>query len=195
VQSAAPASPAPERRCTQDYLNAYKLKSINNTRPHLAAHPDGQEEWKEGENDQPGEMVVTGEWETVNQVARCGHAPRKTSRRTSNDEFYKQISYDSEDPGHAQPRGRLDRIQSVHSQQGADGYVQPHKAAGVKRYVKRSFIMDDAQARWSATCVSSAGSIPALLLKCRANCRRKVAPSRPSVKAATKRVLGMLKTQ
>ena len=53
-----------------DYLNGYKLKSI------IAQYSDHislpimmpKEEWKEGEDGQPGDMVQTGEWEQVNEA-------------------------------------------------------------------------------------------------------------------------------
>ena len=54
-----------------DYLNAWKLKGIINKYSDHISLPIlmPKEEWKEGENEQPGEMVTTGEWETVNQAA------------------------------------------------------------------------------------------------------------------------------
>src|SRR6186713_254687 len=46
-----------------DYLNAWKLKGIVNKYSDHISLPIlmQKEEWKEGENDQPGEMVVTGD--------------------------------------------------------------------------------------------------------------------------------------
>ena len=54
-----------------EYLSNWKLKSIINKYSDHIALPIlmRKEEWKEGENDQPGEMVVTDEWETINKAS------------------------------------------------------------------------------------------------------------------------------
>ena len=135
-----------------DYLNAWKLKGIINKYSDHISLPIlmPKEEWKEGENDQPGEMAFTGEWETVNQAAALWTRPKKDITPEHYAEFYKQISYDSEAP-----------LATTHNRvEGATEYTQllfipgkapvdmfnRDKAAGVKLYVKRVFIMDDAQA-------------------------------------------------
>ncbi|MES2362135.1 MAG: molecular chaperone HtpG [Pseudomonadota bacterium] len=135
-----------------DYLNAWKLKGvINKYSDHISLPILMQkEEWKDGENDQPGEMVVTGDWETVNQAAALWTRAKKDITQEQYDEFYKQISYDNQAP-----------LASTHNRvEGATEYTQllfipakapmdmfnRDKAAGVKLYVKRVFIMDDAQA-------------------------------------------------
>ena len=135
-----------------DYLNAWKLKSvINKYSDHISLPILMQkEEWKEGENDQPGEMEVTGDWETVNQAAALWTRSKKDITQEHYDEFYKQISYDSQPP-----------LASTHNRvEGATEYTQllfipakapmdlfnREKAVGVKLYVKRVFIMDEAQA-------------------------------------------------
>ena len=55
---------------SDEYLSAWKLKSvINKYSDHISLPIRMRKEvWKEGEKDQPGEMVVTDEWETVNQA-------------------------------------------------------------------------------------------------------------------------------
>ena len=59
------------REDAEDYLSAWKVKGIIGKYSDHIALPIQllKEEWKEGENDQPGEMVTTGEWETVNQAS------------------------------------------------------------------------------------------------------------------------------
>ena len=135
-----------------DYLNAWKLKSIINKYSDHISLPImmEKEEWKDGENDQPGAMVATGEWETVNQAAALWTRAKKDITQEQYDEFYKQISYDQQAP-----------LASTHNRvEGATEYTQllfipakapmdlfnRDKAAGVKLYVKRVFIMDEAQA-------------------------------------------------
>ena len=135
-----------------DYLNAWKLKGVINKYSDHISLPIlmEKEAWQEGENDQPGEMAKTGEWETVNQAAALWTRAKKDITPEQYDEFYKQISYDQNPP-----------LASTHNRvEGATEYTQllfipskapmdmfnREKAAGVKLYVKRVFIMDDAQA-------------------------------------------------
>ena len=135
-----------------EYLNAWKLKSIINKYSDHISLPIlmEKEEWKEGENDQPGEMAKTGEWETVNQAAALWTRAKKDITPEHYAEFYKQISYDSEAPlasTHNRVEGSTEYTQLlfIPSKAPMDLY-QRDKAAGVKLYVKRVFIMDDAQA-------------------------------------------------
>jgi molecular chaperone HtpG len=135
-----------------DYLNAWKLKGIiNKYSDHISLPIQMEkEEWKDGENDQPGEMVKTGEWETVNQAAALWTRAKKDITPEQYDEFYKQISYDQEAPlasTHNRVEGSTEYTQLlfIPSKAPMDLY-QRDKAAGVKLYVKRVFIMDDAQA-------------------------------------------------
>ena len=145
----------------QDYLNAWKLKGVINKYSDHISLPIlmEKEEWKDGElisatdpegGHQPGGMAKTGEWETVNQAAALWTRAKKDITQDQYDEFYKQISYDQQAP-----------LASTHNRvEGATEYTQllfipskapmdmfnREKAAGVKLYVKRVFIMDDAQA-------------------------------------------------
>ncbi|WP_426148591.1 molecular chaperone HtpG [Polaromonas sp. DSR2-3-2] len=137
---------------SSDYLNAWKLKSIINKYSDHISLPIvmAKEEWKEGENDQPGAMVATGEWETVNQAAALWTRAKKDITPEHYAEFYKQISYDSEDPlatTHNRVEGSTEYTQLlfIPSKAPMDMFNRD-KAAGVKLYVKRVFIMDDAQA-------------------------------------------------
>ena len=135
-----------------EYLNAWKLKSIVNKYSDHISLPImmEKEEWKEGENDQPGAMVATGEWETVNQAAALWTRAKKDITPEQYDAFYKQISHD-----HIAP------LASTHNRvEGSTEYTQllfipakapmdlfnRDKAAGIKLYVRRVFIMDEAQA-------------------------------------------------
>ena len=135
-----------------DYLNAWKLKGIISKYSDHISLPIlmEKEEWKEGENDEPGDMVKTGEWDTVNQAAALWTRSKKDITQEQYDEFYKQISYDSEAPlasTHNRVEGSTEYTQLlfIPSKAPMDLYNRD-KAAGVKLYVKRVFIMDDAQA-------------------------------------------------
>ncbi|MFC5496173.1 molecular chaperone HtpG [Caenimonas terrae] len=136
----------------QEWLNTWKLKSV------IAKYSDHislpilmrKEEWKEGEDSKGGEMVLTDEWETVNQASALWSRPKKDITPEQYQEFYKQISHDTEPPltwSHNRVEGATEYTQLL--------YIPSHapfdlwnrdKAAGVKLYVKRVFIMDDAEA-------------------------------------------------
>ena len=135
-----------------EYLNTWKLKSIISKYSDHISLPIlmRKEEWKEGENGQPGEMVTTDEWETVNQAAALWTRAKKDITQEQYDEFYKQISYDSQAPlasTHNRVEGSTEYTQLLFIPAKAPmDLFNRDKAAGVKLYVKRVFIMDDAQA-------------------------------------------------
>ena len=139
-----------------DYLNAWKLKSIINKYSDHISLPImmEKEEWKDGLKtelgDQPGAMVSTGEWETVNQAAALWTRAKKDITQAHYDEFYKQISYDSQPPlatTHNRVEGSTEYTQLLFIPGKAPmDMFNRDKAAGVKLYVKRVFIMDEAQA-------------------------------------------------
>ena len=135
-----------------DYLNAWKLKGIiSKYSDHISLPIEMEkEEWKEGENDQPGEMAKTGEWETVNQAAALWSRAKKDITQEQYDEFYKQISYDHQAPlahTHNRVEGGSEFTQLLFLPAKAPmDLFNRDKAAGVKLYVRRVFIMDDAEA-------------------------------------------------
>ncbi|MDP2448083.1 molecular chaperone HtpG [Polaromonas sp.] len=135
-----------------EYLNTWKLKSIISKYSDHISLPIlmRKEEWKEGENDQPGEMVTSDEWETVNQAAALWTRAKKDITQEQYDEFYKQISYDNQSPlasTHNRVEGATEYTQLLYIPAKAPmDLFNRDKAAGVKLYVKRVFIMDDAQA-------------------------------------------------
>ncbi|WP_096668924.1 molecular chaperone HtpG [Polaromonas sp. AET17H-212] len=135
-----------------EYLNTWKLKSIISKYSDHISLPIlmKKEAWKEGENGQPGEMVTSDEWETVNQAAALWTRAKKDITPEQYDEFYKQISYDSQSPlatTHNRVEGATEYTQLLYIPAKAPmDLFNRDKAAGVKLYVKRVFIMDDAQA-------------------------------------------------
>ncbi|WP_311223046.1 MULTISPECIES: molecular chaperone HtpG [unclassified Acidovorax] len=136
----------------EEFLNAWKLKSV------IAKYSDHislpilmeKEEWKEGENDQPGEMAKTGEWEAVNKASALWTRPKKDITGEQYQEFYKAISHDHENPltwSHNRVEGNTEYTQLLYIPAKAPFDLwNRDKKAGVKLYVKRVFIMDDAEA-------------------------------------------------
>ena len=135
-----------------EYLSAWKLKSVINKYSDHISLPIRmrKEEWKEGENDQPGEMVLTDEWETVNQANALWARPKKDVTDEQHAEFYKHINHDFEPPlawSHNRVEGSTEYTQLLYIPGKAPmDLFNRDKKAGLKLYVKRVFIMDDAEA-------------------------------------------------
>ena len=140
------------REDAHEYLSTWKLKSIINKYSDHISLPIlmRKEEWKEGEKDQPGEMVVTDEWETVNKASALWTRPKKDISDEQHAEFYKAISHDFEDPlawSHNRVEGSTEYTQLLYVPGKAPFDLwNRDKKAGIKLYVKRVFIMDDAEA-------------------------------------------------
>ncbi len=136
----------------EEFLNTWKLKSV------IAKYSDHislpilmeKEEWKDGENDQPGDMVKTGEWEAVNKASALWTRPKKDITAEQYQDFYKAISHDHESPltwSHNRVEGNTEYTQLLYIPAKAPFDLwNRDKKAGVKLYVKRVFIMDDAEA-------------------------------------------------
>ena len=136
-----------------DYLNAWKLKQIIGKYSDHISLPIlmEKEEWKEGEKEgEPGQMVKTGEWETVNKASALWTRPKKEITAEQYQDFYKTISHDFENPltwSHNRVEGNTEYTQLLYIPAKAPFDLwNRDKKAGVKLYVKRVFIMDDAEA-------------------------------------------------
>jgi molecular chaperone HtpG len=135
-----------------EYLSNWKLKSIINKYSDHIALPIlmRKEEWKEGENDQPGEMVVSDEWETINKASALWTRPKKDISEEQHAEFYKAISHDFEPPlawSHNKVEGSTEYTQLLYLPSKAPFDLwNRDKKGGIKLYVKRVFIMDDDEA-------------------------------------------------
>ncbi len=136
----------------EEYLSAWKLKSVINKYSDHISLPIRmrKEEWKDGENDQPGAMVLTDEWETINQANALWSRPKKDVTDEQHAEFYKHISHDFEAPlawSHNRVEGSTEYTQLLYIPGKAPmDLFNRDKKAGLKLYVKRVFIMDDAEA-------------------------------------------------
>ncbi len=135
-----------------EFLSNWKIKSIIGKYADHIALPIQmrKEEWKEGENDQPGEMVVTDEWETVNKASALWTRPKKDITEEQHAEFYKAISHDYEPPlawSHNKVEGSTEYTQLLYLPSKAPFDLwNRDKKGGIKLYVKRVFIMDEAEA-------------------------------------------------
>lgn len=197
------------REDAMDYASAWKVKSIINKYSDHISLPIlmEKEEWKDGElinpsdengGRQPGAMVKTGEWETVNKANAIWARAKKDVTQEQYNEFYKQISHDFEAPlahTHNRVEGSTEYTQLLYIPGKApfDLYNR-EKSAGVKLYVKRVFIMDDAEALLPTYLRFVKGVVDSADLPL--NVSRELLQESRDVKAiregCTKRVLGML---
>ena len=140
------------REDTDEFLSNWKIKGIIGKYADHIALPIlmRKEEWKEGENDQPGEMVVTDEWETINKASALWTRPKKDITDEQHAEFYKAISHDFEPPlawSHNKVEGSTEYTQLLYLPSKAPFDLwNRDKKGGIKLYVKRVFIMDEAEA-------------------------------------------------
>jgi molecular chaperone HtpG len=183
-----------------DYLSTWKLKSIIGKYSDHISLPIlmHKEEWKEGEEGKPGEHVLTDEWETVNQATALWSRPKKDITPEQYKEFYKAVSHDYEDPlawTHNRVEGSTEYTQLLYIPARAPFDLwNRDKAAGVKLYVKRVFIMDEAEALLPAYLRFVKGVIDSADLPL--NVSRELLQESRDVKAIregnTRRVLAML---
>jgi len=192
-----------------DYASAWKLKSIIGKYSDHISLPIlmEKEEWKDGElinpsdengGRQPGGMVKTGDWEAANKGNAIWARAKKDITGDEYNEFYKQISHDFEAPlahTHNRVEGSTEYTQLLYIPGKApmDLYNR-EKSAGVKLYVKRVFIMDDAEALLPTYLRFVKGVVDSADLPL--NVSRELLQESRDVKAiregCTKRVLGML---
>ena len=135
-----------------DYLNGYKLKELIHQYSDHIGLPIfmPKEEWKEGENDQPGKMVPTGEWEQVNEASALWTRPKKDITPEQYKNFYQQLAHDYTDPlawSHNKVEGNTEYTQLLYLPAKAPfDLYQRDNTHGLKLYVRRVFIMDEAEA-------------------------------------------------
>jgi len=149
------------REDSLDYAQAWKVKNIISKYSDHISLPIlmEKEEWKDGElinpsdengGRQPGGMVKTGEWETVNKANAIWSRAKKDVTLEQYDDFYKQISHDFEAPlahTHNRVEGSTEYTQLLYIPGKAPMDLwNREKKGGLKLYVKRVFIMDDAEA-------------------------------------------------
>ncbi|PPE70486.1 molecular chaperone HtpG [Caldimonas thermodepolymerans] len=179
-----------------DFLNTWRLKSIINRYSDHISLPIlmRKEQWDKDK----GEYVLLDEWETVNQAAALWVRPKNEITEAQYHEFYKQISYDNEPPlayTHNRVEGRTEYTQLLFIPSKAPYDLwNREKRGGVKLYVKRVFIMDDAEALMPVYLRFVKGVIDSSDLPL--NVSRELLQESRDVKAiregSTKRVLGML---
>lgn len=133
------------REDQDDLLAGYKLREIIRKYSNHIVQPVlmKKEEWKDGE------QHLTDEDETVNQATALWTLNKNEITEDQYQEFYKHVGHDFEDPlawSHARVEGRQEYTQLLYVPQRAPFDLWDRNARhGIKLYVRRVFIMDDAE--------------------------------------------------
>ncbi|MFN7549435.1 MAG: molecular chaperone HtpG, partial [Pseudomonadota bacterium] len=184
------------REGEEEFLSAWKLKSIiGKYSDHLNLPVLMKKQtWDEEKSAQ----VDTDEWEPANKAQALWTRSKSDLTDAEYQAFYKQISYDSEAPlayTHNRVEGRTEYTQLLYVPKKAPFDLwNRDKRGGVKLYVKRVFIMDDAEALMPVYLRFVKGVIDSADLPL--NVSRELLQESRDVKAiregSTKKVLGML---
>ena len=184
------------REGEEEFLNGWKLKSvIGKYSDHISLPILMQkEEW----DPEAQKQVTREEWAPVNKAAALWTRAKSDITADEYTEFYKQISYDTEAPlayTHNRVEGRSEYTQLLYIPAKAPFDLwNRDKRGGVKLYVKRVFIMDDAEALMPVYLRFVKGVIDSADLPL--NVSRELLQESRDVKAiregSTKRVLSML---
>ncbi|KAB0607402.1 molecular chaperone HtpG [Castellaniella defragrans] len=129
-----------------EFLSSWKLREILRRYSDHISLPIQmkKEEW----DAEKSEQVVKDEWETVNQASALWTRSKSDITDEQYKEFYKHVAHDYEDPlawTHNRVEGRSEYTQLLYVPKRAPFDLWDRDARrGVKLYVKRVFIMDDA---------------------------------------------------
>jgi molecular chaperone HtpG len=133
------------REGEDEFLNDWRIKSIIRKYSDHITLPIVMKktEWKDGE------QVPTDEEETVNQASALWARPRNEITDEQYQEFYKHVAHDFEPPlawSHNRVEGKQEYISLLYipSRAPFDLYDRERRH-GIKLYVRRVFIMDDAE--------------------------------------------------
>ena len=143
------------RENEDEFLNDWQLKSIIRKYSDHITLPIVmyKSEWKEGEDKADGtksggEMVVTDVLETINKASALWARAKSDITMDDYNEFYKHVSHDFEAPlayTHSRVEGKQEYISLLYipSKAPFDLYDRERRH-GIKLFVKRVFIMEDA---------------------------------------------------
>ena len=181
-----------------EFLSTWRLKStISKYSDHISLPILMKKEEWDGEAQK---QVVKDEWETVNKAAALWARSKSDITDTEYQDFYKQLSYDQAPAlsyTHNRVEGRSEYTQLLYIPAKAPFDLwNRDKRGGVKLYVKRVFIMDDAEALMPVYLRFVKGVIDSADLPL--NVSRELLQESRDVKAiregSAKRVLSMLET-
>lgn len=130
-----------------EFLNDWRLRQIVRTySDHISLPIEMQ---KSASFDEDGKEIVSEEFEAVNQASALWSRSKSEISDEQYREFYKHVAHDFTDPlawSHARVEGRQEYTELLYIPARApfDLYERERKQ-GIKLYVRRVFIMEDAQ--------------------------------------------------
>ncbi len=133
------------REGEDDLLSGWKLRSIVRKYSDHIVQPIvmKKEEWKDGKQE------ITLDDETVNQASALWARPKNEIGEEQYKEFYKHVGHDFDEPlawGHSRVEGKTEYTQLLYIPSRAPFDLwDREKRHGIKLYVRRVFIMDDAE--------------------------------------------------
>jgi molecular chaperone HtpG len=184
------------REGEDDFLSSYQLKSIIRKYSDHISLPIQmrKEEWDEEKKEQ----VLKDEFEAINQASALWSRSKSEVSEEQYTEFYKHLSHDYEGPlcySHNRVEGRSEFTQLLYIPAHAPFDLwDRNKRGGIQLYVKRVFIMDDAEQLMPTYLRFVTGVIDSTDLPL--NVSREILQESRDVKvireSSTKRVLSML---
>ncbi|MGI9026650.1 MAG: molecular chaperone HtpG [Burkholderiaceae bacterium] len=185
------------REGEDDFLSSWKLKStLKKYSDHISLPIRMQkEEWDQTTSDY---VAREGEVETINQASALWTRPKSEISDEQYKEFYKHVSHDFGDPlawTHSKVEGRSEYTQLLYiPKEPPFDLWDRERRSGIKPYVKRVFIMDDAEQLMPAYLRFVKGVVDSNDLPL--NVSREILQESRDVKAiregGTKKVLGMI---
>ena len=131
----------------EDLLNGWKIREILRKYSDHIALPIRMV--KENWDEEAKAMKATGEEETVNQASALWARPKSEVTEDEYKAFYQHVAHDYQEPltwVHAKVEGRQEYTQLLYVPSQAPFDLWDRNARhGIKLYVKRVFIMDDAE--------------------------------------------------
>ena len=184
------------REGEDDFLNSYQLKSIIRKYSDHISLPIQmrKEEWDEEKKEQ----VIKDELESINQSSALWARNKSDITEEQFNEFYKHLSHDYENPlcyslNRVEGRSEFTQLLFVPTKAPFDLWDR-NKRGGIKLYVKRIFIMDDAEKLMPMYLRFVTGVIDSVDLPL--NVSREILQESRDIKvireSSTKRVLSML---
>ncbi|QWD59692.1 molecular chaperone HtpG [Polynucleobacter sp. MWH-UH35A] len=179
-----------------DFLNSYQLKTIIRKYSDHTSLPIQmrKEEWDVDKKEQ----VIKDELESINQSSALWARNKSEITEEQYNEFYKHLSHDYENPlcyslNRVEGRSEFTQLLFVPSKAPFDLWDR-NKRSGIKLYVKRIFIMDDAEKLMPMYLRFVTGVIDSVDLPL--NVSREILQESRDIKvireSSTKRVLSML---
>jgi molecular chaperone HtpG len=131
----------------QDFADSYRIRALVRKYSDHIAFPVRMKVEKEKEKDQ--EEAAAVEYETVNHAQALWTRPRTEVKEDEYKEFYRHITHDFTDPlawSHGKVEGKKEYTSLLYVPSRAPFDLWHREAArGLKLYVRRVFIMDDAE--------------------------------------------------